>query len=256
MTNNIGEVSIVDDSTRHVDSITSEHDNKVNRRVGTLCMLYLLLSLGFLCWQLFDIWVGQHTFARLVRYNLEPLKTPIFRLIFFTVVGGGIGGVINGVRSVLEWYPTFDRKFAWKYIMAPWLGGALALIAYALLNSGVSIFGGGSIADADATRILAMFSIGILAGYGAQDVFIWLDAQVSRLFDPEKTGSIMISRVAEAEDEPEEAVSEEENDRVANVEADTILALNGEKVVTAASTTIDSPHLGEITTDHPTVPAT
>jgi hypothetical protein len=256
MTNNGSQVSIVDDSTRHADSITSEHDNKVNRRVGSLCMLYLLLSLGFLSWQLFDIWVGQHTFARLVRYNLEPLKTPIFRLVFFTVVGGGIGGVINGIRSVLEWYPTFDRKYAWKYIMAPWLGGALALIAYALLNSGVSIFGGGGITDASAPRILAMFSVGILAGYGAQDVFIWLDAQVSRLFDPEKTGSVIISRVAEAEDEPEEADSEEENDMVANVETDTILALSGEEVAAASPTTIDSPHLGEITTDHPPVPVT
>jgi hypothetical protein len=163
--------------------------DKLNTQVGTICMFYLLSSIIFISWLLFDIWIGQHTLARWGGYELEPLNTPVFRLVFFTVLGGALGGVVNGIRSILDHYVDFDRRHAWKYIMAPWLGAALALVAYTLLNSGLSIFGADNVAGGSAVQILAMFSTGFLAGYGARDVFVWLDSQVARLFESDGTSS-------------------------------------------------------------------
>jgi hypothetical protein len=98
---------------------------------------------------------------------------------------------VNGIRSFLVWHSerfAFGHRFTWKYITAPWVGAALALFTYALIQSGVAIFGGdfSSSADGAATasysQVLANFGVGVLAGYGAQNVFVWLDAQVERIF--------------------------------------------------------------------------
>ncbi len=233
-----------------LDDLSQINDeNKRHGVAGTLCILYLLLWLTLISWQLFDVWIGQHSLARLIRYELEPLDTAVFRLVFFTVLGGALGGVINGLRSILEWYPVFDRVYAWKYIVAPWLGAALALIAYTLLNSGVSILGGGNIADANAAQILTMFSTGFLAGYGAQDVFTWLDSQVSRLFDPDKVKSEIAAAVAKDISKESETVRKE-TDENANYEADRILALNSGGTVAVATLANSNPHLDELSGSH------
>ncbi len=230
------------------DLIQINNENKRHGVAGTLCILYLLLWLILISWQLFDVWIGQHSLARLIRYELEPLDTAVFRLVFFTVLGGALGGVINGIRSILEWYPVFDRVYAWKYIVAPWLGAALALIAYTLLNSGVSILGGGNIADANAAQILTMFSTGFLAGYGAQDVFTWLDSKVSRLFDPHKAQTEIAAAVVKDISKETEAVRNEADEN-ANYEADKILALNNlSAVVTPIAN--NTPHLEELSGSH------
>jgi len=189
MISNKDEAIWVNDPLADISPVRSNNGEKLNVQVGIICMFYLLLAIAFVSWLLFDIWIGQHSLARWGRYELEPLNTPVFRLVFFTVLGGALGGVVNGIRSLLDYLPHFDRTYAWKYIMAPWLGAALSLVAYAILNSGLSIFGGGNGADGSPAQILAMFSTGFLAGYGARDVFIWLDCQVSRLFTSDSSRS-------------------------------------------------------------------
>jgi hypothetical protein len=187
MISNKDEAIWVNDPPADISPVRSGNGDKLNAQVGIICMFYLLLAIAFVSWLLFDIWIGQHSLARWGRYELEPLNTPVFRLVFFTVLGGALGGVVNGIRSILDYYPHFDRTYAWKYIMAPWLGAALSLVAYAILNSGLSVFGGGNSVDGSPAQILAMFSTGFLAGYGARDVFAWLDFQVSRLFASDST---------------------------------------------------------------------
>jgi hypothetical protein len=154
-----------------------------NSRAGNFTILYLLLSLGFFGWLLFDIWIDSHTLARILGYDLTELKTPLYHLVAYTVLGGAIGGIVNGLRSALTYYTDFDRRFCWKYVAAPWMGSALALMGFALLKSTVAIFAGDAAsANAVTPHFLANFGIGALAGYGSKDVFFWLDKQVGKLF--------------------------------------------------------------------------
>ncbi|HEY3475311.1 MAG TPA: PASTA domain-containing protein [Anaerolineales bacterium] len=154
-------------------------------RAGSLSIIYLLISLGFIGWLLFDIWIDAHTLARVLRYDLKALHDSNYHLLAYTVLGGAIGAIVNGLRSILVHYKGFDRHHAWKYIAAPWMGAALALMGFALLKSTVAIFGGtAATATPDTTQALANFAIGALAGYGSKDVFVWLDSQVEKLFVP------------------------------------------------------------------------
>jgi hypothetical protein len=107
-------------------------------------------------------------------------------LLAYTIIGGGLGGVVNGIRSFLKWhteYQAFGLRFWWKYFTLPWLGATLALFVYAIIRSGIAIFGSDAgITTTSISQSLSTLSVGALAGYGSRQVFIWLDAQVSKLF--------------------------------------------------------------------------
>lgn len=180
-----------------------------DKGIAIAAMLYLLLTLGFFAWLLFDTWIDAHTLFRFVGYDpsfLKALKTPLFHLIGYTIIGGAMGGIINGIRSALLYYSAFDRTYFWKYVTAPWTGAALALIGFALLKSTVAIFGGDAATVNPATpQFLANFGIGALAGYGSKDVFVWLDKQVSKLFlgkdkTPDTTGKKLPVAVKQVQD--------------------------------------------------------
>lgn len=147
---------------------------------------YLLVMLGLFFWQLFDVWIGQFTLARWVGYDTNSIASPTFRLVAYTFIGGGLGGIVNGIRSILFWHCekyVFGVRFIWKYITAPWIGTTLALFTYALIHSGIAVFGGDISTNATSSRqMLAMFATGVLAGYGSREAFIWLDAQVKKIF--------------------------------------------------------------------------
>ena len=178
---------------KQVDKKAKE-EAKLNRIVAIISILYLLLSLAFFSWLLFDVWIGQHTLPAKFGYVSARLGDSTYRLVIFTVIGGALGGIVNGVRSCLLYYKGFDRQYVWKYITAPWMGATLALLVYALIRSSVAVFGGGMTADNTAVssaQVLSNFAAGALAGYGSKDVFIWLDAQVHRIFQvPEQVPDV------------------------------------------------------------------
>src|SRR5437773_3371990 len=147
---------------------------------GTFCIFYLLLTLVFLSWELFDTWISRHFLIRQVGYGLQNPHT--LRLIAFTVIAGALGGVVNGLRSSLHYHESFDRRHAWKYLCAPWMGAILALFVYALLRSSVSVLGGGAAGGVSNAQVLSNFSVGALVGYGSKDVFVWLDDKVNKIF--------------------------------------------------------------------------
>jgi hypothetical protein len=160
-------------------------DDRLDRLTATLSMLYLLLALAFLSWLLFDTWIERNTFlSGLFRYDPthERLNSSAFHLIAYTIIGGGLGGVVNGIRSCLIYYHGFGRRYIWKYITAPWMGATLALIVYALIHSSIAVLGGVTTPAVGTFQVLSNFAAGALAGYGSKDVFIWLDAQVHKLF--------------------------------------------------------------------------
>lgn len=159
-----------------------------DRSAAAKCMIYLLLTLALFGWLLFDTWIQKHSVARLLRYDLGQLNTAGFRLVAFSMIAGGIGGAIDGIRSILNYCESFNRKHTWKYISVPWMGCTLGLFVYALLHSSISMLGGnGAAGGTGQAQVLANFAVGALAGFGSKDVFIWLDDKVHRIFQITET---------------------------------------------------------------------
>jgi hypothetical protein len=157
---------------------------------ANFCIFYLLLMLAFLSWELFDTWISRYLLLKQVGYGLQNPQT--LRLIAFTIIAGALGGVVNGLRSTLQYHDRFDRRHAWKYLCAPWMGATLALFVYALLRSSVSVLGGSGVGSVSNAQVLSNFSVGALVGYGSKDVFVWLDDKVTKIFHvaiAEKTGT-------------------------------------------------------------------
>lgn len=167
---------------------------KRDRTAAVICILYLLSLLVTFSWLLFDTWIGNNLLLRALGYDLVALNKPSFRVVAFTVIAGGLGGIINGLRSTLNYYNGFNQRFAWKYVTAPWMGVTLALFTYALIRSSIVAFGGSATTvNIDTPQILTNFAAGALAGYGSKDVLVWLDAAVHRIFQvkdkvPDVTG--------------------------------------------------------------------
>jgi hypothetical protein len=154
-----------------------------DRGAAAKCILYLLLALAFFGWLLFDTWIENHYLAHTLGYNRALLQNTNFRVVAFTVIAGGLGGAIDGIRSILHYTETFNRKHLWKYISMPWMGCTLGLFVYALLRSSMAVLGGNvSSGGVGNTQVLANFAVGALAGFGSKDVFIWLDDKVHKIF--------------------------------------------------------------------------
>src|SRR5882672_596357 len=152
-------------------------------KTAMICIVYLLLMLAFFAWLLFDTWIGNYCLARIMRYDLARLDNNGFRLVAFTVIAGGLGGAIDGIRSVIDHLETFNRKHVWKYISVPWMGCTLALLVYALLRSSIAVVGGNVSSDGvGSAQVLANFAAGALAGFESRDVFIWLDDKAHKIF--------------------------------------------------------------------------
>ena len=178
-----------DDQTGKVFELKGE--TRLDFWAAVASMLYLLAMLGFFLWLLFDVWFGQFSAATLLGYK-DPVgfgrlsSSPTFHLLAYTLIGGGLGGAVNGIRSLLIWHSerkSFGIRFIWKYIAAPWLGAILALFVYAIIRSGIAVFGSDNTVTAtNIVQSLSTLGIGALSGYGSRQVFIWLDAQVNKLF--------------------------------------------------------------------------
>jgi len=154
-------------------------------------VLYLLVMLIFWCWVLFDIYHGQNQVLTFFfsEDTIYP-DSPLSRLIAYAVIGGGLGGVVNGFRSIINWHSermAFGWRFIWKYITLPPLGAVLAAIVYAVVRCGIGVLGGGfDQGENSANQVLSAFAIGALSGYGSHQVFKWLDENVKKIFTTTK----------------------------------------------------------------------
>lgn len=155
---------------------------------ATIGILYSIAMLVFLAWLLFDLCTDNRSLLKCLNLqNAEILESPIFRLIVYAVIGGGLGGTINGIRSFILWHcerAAFGWRFIWKNITHPLLGAVLAAIVYAIIRGGIAAFEGGLAAESEpgGTQAFSAFAIGALSGYGSHKVFRWLDEQVNKLF--------------------------------------------------------------------------
>ena len=181
---------VVEEQTGRVFEIKAEQ--KADRVTATISVWYLILMILFFLWQLFDIWVGKFTLAKIFGYaDAEPLTDASTLICIYTFIGGALGAIVNEIRGVLFWHcdhEAFGRRYIWKSIIAPWLGGTLGIFVYFLMRSGIALFTGEFIpSEQSVQQGVPMFAIGVLAGYGGRKVFIWLDYQVARLFKLKKS---------------------------------------------------------------------
>lgn len=188
--------------------------------VAVLSILYLVVVLvTFIC-LFFAIWTDYSI-------EIDDPKSPVFLLMAFAVVGGGLGGAINGIRSFIGWHAereAFKRRYVWKYINQPLLGIALATMVYAFFRSGLVAFGGNFAPNENfANQALAAFAIGALSGYGSRRVLMWLDRLVKRLFKIADTDTDAVGiKVPDVKGKTEEELHEG-NPTLKNIEKGAIL---------------------------------
>jgi hypothetical protein len=191
---------------------------------ATFSILYSIAMLFFFSWLLFDICIGSKILVRFIFKDSAAQPPALFRLIAFTVIGGGLGGVINGIRSFIGWHcerKAFGWRFLWKNISLPLLGAILAAIVYAIIRGGIASFGGDfNLSEANATQEFSAFAVGSLAGYGSHKVFKWLDAQVDKLFkiQPGEAAKTTVPNLTDKTQEEAEAVLKEANLKLGKVD--------------------------------------
>ena len=145
---------------------------------ATFSILYLILMLVVFSGLLVVVW-KESSFH-------DDTNIAVFLLMIYAFIGGGLGGVVNGIRSFIEWHAerrAFGRRYIWKYITQPLLGAVLAAMVFAVFRSGLVASGANfETADNFANQALAAFALGALAGYGSRKVLIWLKRLVERIF--------------------------------------------------------------------------
>lgn len=179
-----------DPQTGEIFDLMFEKDVPYATCMARVTGIILIVTSGAWLFLLFDVWSGTNFIQWVARNSgfdaQRCLNSTAFRLVAYSFIGGGIGGVINGFRSLILWhcdYGAFGVRYVWKHVIYPIQGALLGLIVYALVRSGVVLLDGGTKSvEADSTQALAYFGIGALSGYGAQAVFRWLDDKVSNLF--------------------------------------------------------------------------
>jgi hypothetical protein len=166
--------TFVDEKTGNVYNLVPEKSWDI--AAATFSILYLVVMLGVFSGLLFAILSNQF---------LQE-DNPIYKLMAYTVIGGGLGGIINGIRSFIGWHAdrmAFGRRYVWKYITLPLIGAVLAAMVYAFFRSGFVAFGGNFTPDDNfANQTFGAFSIGALSGYGSHRILKWLEEQVNKLF--------------------------------------------------------------------------
>ncbi|MHC4086223.1 MAG: hypothetical protein ACYSU5_13585 [Planctomycetota bacterium] len=176
----------VDEKTGNVYNLVPEKSWDI--AAATFSIIYLVVMLGVFSVLLFAILSNQ--------YLQED--NPIYKLMAYTVIGGGLGGIINGIRSL---------RYIWKYITLPLLGAVLAAMVYAFFRSGFVAFGGNFAPDDNfANQTFGAFSIGALSGYGSHRVLKWLEEQVNKLFKLTATVGINASDLKDKTEEETKAL--------------------------------------------------
>ncbi len=187
------ECTFVDEKTGNIYQLVPEKGWDI--AAATFSILYLVVMLAVFSGLLFAI-LGNQFLQK---------DNPIYLLMAYTVIGGGLGGVINGIRSFIGWHAdrrAFGRRYVWKYVTLPLLGAVLAAMVYAFFRSGLVAFGGNFTSDGNfANQALGAFSIGALSGYGSHRVLKWLEEQVNKLF--KLTGTVGI-KAPDSKDKTEE----------------------------------------------------
>ena len=209
-----------DEQTGKVFEVVPERSRDIVAAV--ISILYLIAALVFFSWLFIDTFIGRNLLLKaILPKGSEYLTNPLFRLIAYTVIGGGLGGVINGIRSFIVWHSermAFGWRYVWKYITLPLVGCVLAAIVYAIIRSGIAAFGGDFAPSEDLiTQAMSAFAIGALTGYGSHKVFRWLDNQVNKLFKVPQVRDVTVPNLKDKTQAEADAILAKANLTLGNV---------------------------------------
>ena len=177
---------VIDEQTGRVFKVIKE--KTPDKIAAIISIVYLLLMALFFLWKLIDIHINKYT---LIKMLLGPgvtndLDLSQFKIIIYCFIGGALGGITKEIRSFIFWHCekiAFGRQFIWKTLIAPWLGAILAFFVFTIFRSGIALFGAEYTTNKNITReVVSTFALSILSGYGTHKIFIWMDANVSKLF--------------------------------------------------------------------------
>jgi hypothetical protein len=163
-------------------------ENETASRWAAFGGSYLLAAAFILLFGLLVVWNGGSAWGWFGLGSLAAKAdaSPLFRVFAFALIGGGLGGILNEIRSFIKWHAelnAFGPRFIWKTVMAPWQGAILGLVVVALMKAGLVVLGANFNPDkAGAQQAVAMFAVGVIGGYGSLNVLKWLDLRVTQLF--------------------------------------------------------------------------
>lgn len=174
----------IDEQTGNVFAL--KHESKVATTIAGISAVYLLAALGFLLWLLFDTWSRRNLLLSGMGYDQQSLDSGTFRLLAFTAIAGGLGGTVDGLRSLISWHSereAYGPRFIWRDLALPPLGATIGLMAYMALRGGVGVVSGDFSLDQTAgTPVVSAFALASVAGFSSRQVFRWIDAQANRIF--------------------------------------------------------------------------
>ncbi|KEO83913.1 hypothetical protein [Tumebacillus flagellatus] len=98
----------------------------------------------------------------------------------YCAFAGSIGGVLYALRIFHEYYQVFNRRWAYWYVMRPFLCGGTAVMIILLFKSGILLM---QVPDS----IAAQIGISYLVGYGFGKVVDKLKALTETLFNGKKS---------------------------------------------------------------------
>lgn len=185
--------------------------------LGAACavaaFLYSIAVVVFLLWELVDIWSGR--FLAMAWAGFDPAAcaaSTTFKQLAYLVVGGALGSALSSIRSLIFWHcghRAFEPRFLWRYLTAPLSGAALSLLVQALVRAGTAVLGADVGAASGGGRSeMMLFAIGMLSGYGAEQVTRWLDDHVRRLFRVSGEPTVKsVSKTGETKARPEAPTS-------------------------------------------------
>lgn len=162
-----------------------------------ISVVYLIAMLSVFAWQFIDIATGRMALLqRILGDSAENLNGDTYRAIAYAIIGGGLGGTVNGFRSILVWHAerrAFGWRHLWKYVTLPLLGATLAAMVYALTRAGIGVVGGYPAPGSDsAIQAFSAFAIGAVSGYGSQNACKWLDQRVNTMFKISETAVVKV----------------------------------------------------------------
>jgi hypothetical protein len=184
-------VFVKDQQTGNVYELHRE--STLDTEAAIASIVYLLAMLYFIIRLFIDVCSGEMKLMSWfsTKVDLTCLSSATCCAITYAAIGGALGGIVNGFRSILNWHTdreSFSWRHIWRYIILPFLGASLAVIVYAVVRSGLAAVGvdlepaKGAENCVPAKQVFVLIALGALCGYGSHQVFRWLDLQVAKIF--------------------------------------------------------------------------
>lgn len=168
---------------------TGQPAEQVGFAVKLAIIGYALAYIALAMYLVVDAWVLDQAFLkRLLGLSISATLPPLFISAFHAVLGAILGAGALDIVSFHHYVAIkqdFQSPHVWGYFVGPWLAAALGLMVFALMQSGLLVFTGGTAPAADATvSNLGYLAIGFLSGFGWFQATERIRDIVTRFFAP------------------------------------------------------------------------